>query len=62
MPDKRKIIYGRDQIETIARLLDNVKVTGLQSMSNMVAVKMILEEGETVEDRNIGKEKTDGSH
>lgn len=62
MPDKRKIIYERDQIETIARLLDNVQVTGLQSMSNMVAVKMILEEGKTVEDRGIGKENTDGSH
>lgn len=42
------IMYEKNQISAILRLLDNVTVTGLQSMSNLVAVKMILESGKEI--------------
>nr|WP_142412360.1 hypothetical protein [Clostridium sp. Marseille-P7770] len=42
------IMYEKKQIDAILKLLDNVTVTGLQSMSNLVGVKMILESGKEI--------------
>mgnify|MGYP004627044985 CR=1 FL=1 len=63
------IMYEKDQISTILRLLDNVTVTGLQSMSNLVAVKMILESGKEITMKGASKdssgketEKCDNKH
>lgn len=52
------IMYEKDQISTILRLLDNVTVTGLQSMSNLVAVKMILESGKEITMKGASKDSS----
>ena len=48
------IMYEKNQIDAILKLLDNVTVTGLQSMSNLVGVKMILESGKEIQKGALG--------
>ena len=59
------IIYEKKQIDAVLKLLDHVTVTGLQSMSNLVGIKMILESGEETKGAlkdSSGEEKEDGDH
>ena len=59
------IIYEKKQIDVVLKLLDHVTVTGLQSMSNLVGIKMILESGKETKGAlkdSSGAEKEDGDH
>lgn len=59
------IIYEKKQIDAVLKLLDHVTVTGLQSMSNLVGIKMILESGKETKgalEDSSGEEKEDGDH
>ena len=59
------IMYEKNQIGAILKLLDNVTVTGLQSMSHLVGVKMILESGKEVKGAlmdSSGEETEDGNN
>ena len=60
------IMYEKTQIDAILKLLDNVTVTGLQSMSNLVGVKMILESGREIKKGALkdssGKETGNGDN
>ena len=57
--------YEKKQIDAALKLLDHVTVTGLQSMSNLVGIKMILESGKETKGAlkdSSGEEKEDGDH
>ena len=60
------IMYEKTQIDAILKLLDNVTVTGLQGMSNLVGVKMILESGKEIKKGALkdssGKETGNGDN
>ena len=60
------IMYEKTQIDAILKLLDNVTVTGLQGMSNLVGVKMILESGREIKKGALkdssGKETGNGDN
>ena len=59
------IIYEKKQIDAVLKLLDHVTVTGLQSMSNLVGIKMILESAKETKGAlkdSSGEEKEDGDH
>lgn len=60
------IMYEKNQVEAMLKLLDNVTVTGLQSMSNLVGVKMILESGKEIKKGSLkdgpGKETENGDN
>ena len=59
------VIYEKKQIDAVLKLLDHVTVTGLQSMSNLVGIKMILESGTETKGAlkdSSGEEKEDGDH
>ena len=61
------VIYEKKQIDAVLKLLDHVTVTGLQSMSNLVGIKMILESGKETKTKGAlkdssGEEKEDGDN
>ena len=59
------VIYEKKQIDAVLKLLDQVTVTGLQSMSNLVGIKMILESGKEPKGAlkdSSGEEKEDGDN
>lgn len=52
------IVYEKEQIDAVLKLLDHVTVTGLQSMSNLVGIKMILESGKETKTKGALKDSS----